>query len=261
MNTNLLSACCTLVPFLLPLRIAFFFVFRMALCHGDEPRPPQANYIINNGSLSGLKQDDPKLEHAYRAFFQSLEGRTDGVGSVVADIRSRGNSVSSLLLKLFDENSEGSVRENIVFWFDEFQGLSIDPFRNRIRYLIERDPKTLPRKSCVYFARFLSKHGSSHDVPLLQSMISHDPHSEIGLRVGHFLRLLQDRLSTERTSESQAGVTKPSSTVVLKQAEGPSLSRPLPPSEESTSLNRMSVIAVLIVAATGLVWLLVKKRK
>lgn len=242
------------------LTVAFFCVFRIALCHGVQPGQQQEDHKTIDPALAALKPDDPKLEHIYRTFFQSLEGRADGPASIVADIRSRGNSISTLLLNLFDENFEGSVRENIVFWFDEFQGLPIDPFRNRIRDLIEHDPKALPRKSCVYFARFLSKHGTSHDVPLLQSMISLDPQGEIGLRVGHFLQILRERLVVQPNGEQPASILKPAASIVTKQVEVPSSSKQTPPKGEPTSSTPWSIIAVLIVAAGCLMWLLLKRR-
>lgn len=181
-----------------------------------------------------------------------------------ADLINRGNKATPLLLKLFEIHPLQQFREDLLTNVENFPGIDIAPFLSVARaYWREHQLQTPPR-TCYAIARLLSRHGAMEDKSILADMKKH-PTKEVGFVIEPDIERMTKRLNGtlkptewhDKFGRPPKGYDWPQPNMTKIPEAKPALS---PPSEEPASSTPWSIVVVLIVAALGLLWLVLKRR-
>lgn len=264
-----------------------------ALEASDPNDPPGGipGKYMNYKALNGLKQedfagmdyDDVRLKTAWMRAVPAIIGdpfdtedlqggwtaeyfRTTSEphwGYAYLDLMRRGEAVVPHVIKLAEE-IRGSPQEMWlvtalpVRFGEKYRPMAVDFCR---KYIRER-PKSPLMKEAV---RYLENWGSAEDAELMRWIGSIRPRYTKWMEesVGHLLKRLADEAANPNKVRSDP--TKRPPFVKKTQTKSPS-TRPLAPPEaiqgsELFTPTPWSIIVALIVAAGGLLWLLLKKRK
>lgn len=225
--------------------------------------------------ISKMPNDDPRLIAGYSVVLTAESIGKDWVQAFADDIQRRGEAAGPILLKIVKDRSSWTkmARENIFFNLDRYPGFDHGPFIEAAREIWRENKFKTPLRMCHAIGELLETEGEESDLQIIEEIQTH-PEAEIRLvnssrPVRMKKRLSGDLLPSEWNNASGVppagyewadpqskkawrfvGAAKPGATLL-----------PTQPNEEPTSSKPWSIIVVLVVAATGLLWLLVKKRK
>jgi hypothetical protein len=172
------------------------------------------------------------------------------------DLIRRGDAATPILLALAQELAETPFESSLLGIIDTLQSVQLEPFLEYSRNLLRTRPKS---SQIVIAAGLLGRHGTDQDLLLLEQVAAARPYFAQTIRKE--AKALKAHLEGE---EDRAGspATKlnppptPQSSLPKKAPDA----TPVAPSEEPTSSTPWRVIVVLIVAASGLLWLVLKRR-
>ncbi|OYW76321.1 MAG: hypothetical protein B7Z37_09155 [Verrucomicrobia bacterium 12-59-8] len=156
-----------------------------------------------------------------------------------------------------DKNHNASLEHSIVLAVHEIGTFRMDPYLDYLRDMIRARPDEINARANEITARVFLERGTSEDVRLLQELAKKRPFLAPSLeRAFEFQRWKHP---------DQSKVVAPSQSLVVDALQVPAKvpeAKPAvaTPSEELTSSTHWSIIVVLIVAAGGLLWLLIKRR-
>lgn len=246
------------------------FIVAHAQKPGIEYQPDWAALEAHGKSGFGsLPLDSKIIQDAYAELFIMTEDRREPRPSWWApakqDLMHRGNAATPLLLKLFKEHPLQQFRDDLFRKIENYPSIDIAPFLDLARSYWREHKFGTPPRTCYGIARILSRHGSKEDQAIMAEMKNH-PTKEVGFVIDPDIDRMTKRLNgTLKPSEWHDSLGRPPKGYdwpqTTKAVGAPAPSPILLPSEEPTSSTPWSIIVVLIVAAIGLLWLLVKKRK
>lgn len=183
--------------------------------------------------------------------------------AIYSDLIHRGDAATLSILALANELQDTIFESRLLSVIDSLPTVKIESVVDYCRRLL----RTRPKSSLIEeAATLLSRHGDSSDVNLLEQIARDRPFfsETIRNRVKSLQRhLIANQRANFLNATGDTVITNPPLPVVQPPAPKKDVeAKPTPtPSEEPISSTPSSVIVVLIVAATGLLWLLVKKRK
>jgi hypothetical protein len=181
--------------------------------------------------------------------------------AIYSDLIRRGDAAMPAVLALADELQDTIFESRLLSVIDSLPTVKIQPAVEYCRRLL----RTRPRSSLIEdAATLLSRHGDSSDVNLLEQIARDRPFFSETIR-NRAKSLRKHLIANQRANFLNAKKDPaPTNTPPLVQPPAPKKvpeAKPaLTPSEETTSSTPWSIIVVLIVAAIGLLWLLLKRR-
>ena len=282
MNANLLSSSCTLTPFPRFLNSMFHRIRLVSLTVGllmhvlaavaqEAESIPQVDLPLSNltaDEISRLTLQDSKLKTAYTALFLRRYGHAAWHSLVAADLKRRGNEAIPLLLELFDENPESAFREELLFSLHEYPSIDSGPILGRIRQMVKTGGAQMSRRTYASLCSFLAKSGTIDDVKILESFITHDPKGEIGWTASRNLTALRKRLASQSVRDEPDRQARKTNSSLPDPMEDAKLAptpkafegKSSPSSYKQPPKSPWGIIIVLIVVASGLLWLVLKRR-
>jgi hypothetical protein len=175
------------------------------------------------------------------------------------DLIRRGDAATPILLTLAQELAETPFESSLLGIIDTLQSVQLEPFLEYSRNLLRTRTKS---SQIVIAAGLLGRHGTDQDLLLLEQVAAARPYFAQTIRKE--AKALKAHLEGEgaRAGSPATKLNAPPSVQTQTPKKSPE-AKPAPPtpSEEPTSSTPWSIIVVLIVAAIGLLWLLVKNRK
>lgn len=243
---------------------AYFTLASFSMVASSEYKPDWDRLEkLDREALQKLSMDDPFLEQAYgEAFLLIFQDRPPSwFLDIQKDISRRGNEAAPVLLQLIDQHPLQQCRDEIFRKIEDYPEIDIAPFLDAARSYWETHKHTLPPRTCYAIAALLSRNGTEKDQAILGEMVDH-PSKEVGFVIQPDIERMAKRLNgtlkpTEWTGRPPVGYQWPAKPPKLETPDA----KPSTPSQEPTSSTPWSIIVVLVLAATGLLWLLVKKRK
>jgi hypothetical protein len=222
---------------------------------------------ITKDQLAAMPLDDPLLRLAYSDLFHSEVVDTFDpkrlsaeARAALEDIRARGDAVTPLLLDMMAKNQYTPLESVILYFVPEIGRIQLAPFLNYARQTIRTRTFEISSSTAGSCAHLLAYHGEENDVALLRWLSETRPY--VAPDVSSKIQVIERRLLIKSPTENRVGRANSLNLRPTTEAEpAPTSPKPTLPNEEPTSSKPWSVIIVLIVAAIGLLWLLVKKRK
>ena len=218
---------------------------------------------LNTEKLASLQLDSELLAASYEELFVDHIDPPEPTWYVAIkeDLMRRGDSGTPILLGLIDRSYEGYL-EGLFFSIEDYSNITLEPFLEAAREHWRRNKQSSKPRSCYAISRLLSRRGNAEDVNLLKEMKAH-PSKEVGFVVQPDIERMEKRISgtlkpTEWTGSPPAGYLWPEKSPPKKS---PSAVPAPSTKEEPLSSTPWSIIVVVIVAATGLAWLVLKNRK
>jgi hypothetical protein len=206
---------------------------------------------VPNGFPPDLRRDSPEVAEA-------LKGPNPNRVHVFFDLQRRGNSATPHLIQLATELAETDFEASVIGLMPTLPGIEVGPYVEYCRKLLRERPRST---QIIYAAMLLSRHGNQDDISLIDKVAASRPFFRDSLQKSS--TLLRSRLgSPPPTGSSPSGVSVSSQSQPMGNAKHAQGTKQAPPaSEEPTSSTPWSIIVVLIFAAIGLLWLLLKNRK
>lgn len=241
--------------------------------------PPQYDDVsalekLSEADFANMNASDPRLKTAWVDLVLGLPGgfptnlsRTDPEvvkgghrAAAFFDLIRRGDSATPILLELARELEETPFESGLLEMIDTLQGVNLAPFLSYSRNLLLTRPKS---SKIVSAALLLGRHGTTEDVLLLEKVAASRPYFADTIRKE--AKALKAHIDGERARVGSPA-TKANPPTLSVQSSSPKKAPEVKPttstpSEEPFSSTPWSVIVILIVVATGLLWLLVKNRK
>ncbi len=165
--------------------------------------------LLNNlraEDLAKMSLDDPLLKWAYANVFlrswrfQQLEPPLE---LILADMRSRGEAVSPLLLKLMSQNQENRIEDAVLINIGYLDTVRIGPFLEYARRLLRERMKTMTAESAGAAAYTLARNGTREDEALLEQVIKERPY--MTSTISTELKILRARLDPPRPNLVPSG--------------------------------------------------------
>jgi hypothetical protein len=222
----------------------------LALCMCVDANGANANQnakapILN---LAELDVSDPALRSAYEKAFQFTSDDLNStkppafVQIVIDDLRQRGKSATPLLIRMVEDTSaSGDLAASVLNGISEIEAGDIAMICERVRAMWRSRSRSIDITLATSVACFLAKHGQQSDLLIIEEIESRitGPREILDLAKRCLIKRFEQNKSTK-------SVVNPP---------------PVQSSQKPTSSTLRSVIAVLIVAATVSLWLLLRKRK
>jgi hypothetical protein len=242
--------------------------------HAQKPNVQyQPNWVAleAQGKLGFDSQplDSEVLREAYAELFIMTEDRHEPRPSwwepAKQDLVKRGNSATPLLTTLFKEHPLQQFRDDLLRKIENYPSIDIAPFLELARSYWRDHKYTTPPRTCYGIARILSRHGSKEDQAILAEMKNH-PTKEVGFVIEPDIDRMAKRLNgTLKPSEWHDALGRPPKGYdwpeTTRATKAPTTTaQTSPPSEEPDASRPWSIIIVLI-AAVGLLWMLLTKRE
>ncbi len=161
-------------------------------------------YDLDEAAYARMSLENPLLKLAYRNVFTRSMGVLDQLqpaeAMALADMRSRGEAVSPMLLKLLEENQETGFETSLLGNIDQVKTVSIDLFIEYARNLLKNRTQTMNASLAGSAAILLSRHGSKDDVDLLKSVMEQRPYvaDSVTRELDELLRRLEQPTSQPR---------------------------------------------------------------
>jgi hypothetical protein len=225
--------------------------------------------------ISKMPNDDPRLIAGYIVVLNAEGITKDWVQAFADDIQRRGEAAGPILLKIVKDRSSWTktTRENILWNLDRYPGFDHRPFIEAARQIWRENKFKTPVRMCHAICDLLEAKGDASDLQIIEEILTY-PEAEIPWINTSRPERMRKRLSGnllpaewhDASGRPPAGYEwiDPQSKKAWRfvGAAKPE-AKPLPtqPTEEPTSSTPWSIIVILIVAAGGLLWLLVKRRK
>ncbi len=236
--------------------------------------PPEYAYanqhaVLQSISLTDLSLDDPRLKAAWISLIRILPGQfprempqeSSIESRTYADIIRRGSTMGPALFSLLQELQDTDFEPAILLCIDSLKGVDLTPFIEHSRSLL-RDRSKSPY--VIAAAELLIRQGNADDAKLIERTAGIRPFFADSLRKCSMR--LQTRLDKAKGTEASPSSTSSNAQMsppILNSTPSPSASVARPAitgNEEPTSSTPWALVIVMIAAATGLVWLVLKRR-
>jgi hypothetical protein len=229
---------------------------------------------ITAEQLAKLPLDDPLLRLAYANFMASeliiqfyppkrpIDYTAYPTWDVAAleDIKKRGDTVTPLLLDIAAKNPNSGFETGVI-GNAPYVIKNLNPYLEYARKVLQNRTKEMNSSVAGTVAGLLVRRGTPEDLDRLRNLIKARPYLAATIE-GELRHSAIFQAAREPDSDPKATIAPPLVQPQTLPKKAPSTEPPpSTPSEEPTSSTPWSVIVVLIVAATGLLWLLVKNRK
>jgi|694.fasta_scaffold76427_2 hypothetical protein len=227
---------------------------------------------ITAEQLAKLPLDDPLLRLAYANFMASelimqfyppkrpIDYTAYPTWDVAAleDIKKRGDTVTPLLLDIAAKNPNSGFETGII-GNAPYVIKDLNPYLAYARNVLQTRTKEMNSSVAGTVAELLVRRGTPEDLERLRSLIKVRPYLTATIE-GQLRHAAIFQAAKDAASDSKKATTTSLEPPAPKKAPEakPTTSTP---SEDPTSSTQWSIIAVLIVAALGLLWLQVKNRK
>jgi hypothetical protein len=237
--------------------------------------PPEYGYatqyaILQSISLTDLSLDDPRLKAAWISLIRILPGQfpqevpqeSSSIESrTYADMIRRGSTMGPALFSLLQELQDTDFERAILLCIDSLKGVDLTPFIEHSRSLL-RDRSKSPY--VIDAAELLIRQGNADDAKLIERTAGIRPFFADSLRKCSMR--LQTRLDKAKGTEVSPSSTSSNAQMlppILNSTPSPgaSVARPaITGNEEPTSSTPWALVIVMIAAAMGLLWLVLKRR-
>jgi hypothetical protein len=222
-----------------------------------------------------MPNDDPRLIAGYIVVLGAEKITKEWVQAFADDIPRRGEDAGRILLKIVKDDSSWTkgASENLLSELDRYPTFDHRPFIEAAREIWRENKFKTPVRMCHAICELLETEGEASDIQIIEEILTH-PDAEIPWINASRPERLKKRLSGKLTpsewhnasGQPPAGyewidpqTKKAWRYVGTAKTEGkPHLS---PPNEFSTESTTWFTIVLLLVAASVLLWLLVKNRK
>ena len=255
----------------------------LSLCALVQAEDQLGSYKLEEPSLlnleypTGLIEEDlrnlpltaPKLRIAYVFLIRAAMGgpkivddRTPEMVASLNDLKRRGDTATPLMLDIMGKNHNTSLERLIPLVIDRVGTIQMAPYVDYLRQMVKDRPDEISAAANEAALTIFLEHGTQEDVKMVQDLAKKRPFLAPSVeRAFKFQRWK----SPAPSRPAAPTITPASSPVVLPQA---SKLTPVTktissstPSQEPTSSTSWSVVAVLIIAVIGLLWLVLKNRK
>ena len=255
----------------------------LSLCALVQAEDQLGSYKLEEPSLlnleypTGLIEEDlrnlpltaPKLRIAYVFLIRAAMGgpkivddRTPEMVASLNDLKRRGDTATPLMLDIMEKNHNTSLERLIPLVIDRVGTIQMAPYVDYLRQMVKDRPDEISAAANEAALTIFLEHGTQEDVKMVQDLAKKRPFLAPSVeRAFEFQRWK----SPAPSRPAAPTITPASSPVVLPQA---SKLTPVTktissstPSQEPTSSTSWSVVAVLIIAVIGLLWLVLKNRK
>lgn len=256
---------------------ALLITVRLTVCGEDQvlPYAPEEPQLSNRLYPTGLKEEDlrnlplsdPKLRIAYAFLIGAARGgpkivdeRTPEMVATLNDLKRRGDSATPLLLDIMEKNHNTTLEDLIPLVVSRIGTIKMEPYLQYLRHMVKTRPDEISAAANEVAAKLFLEHGTVDDAKMMEELAKKRPFLAPSLERAHEFQ----RWNHPDPNKSAQTTSTPKPLPVVqapKPKKAPSTSpAPSTPSDEPASSTPWSVIIVLIMAATGLLWLLVKKR-
>ncbi len=230
----------------------------------EEPRLRDRSFPtgITEDDLKALPLDDLKLRVSYVYLMQAGDPRfllkTSEMTPILNDLKRRGDEATPLLIDIMEKNHNTSLEYLIPLVISKVGTLKMEPYLEYLRRMITSRPDEINATLNEVALKIFLEHGTEDDVEMVQDLARKRPFLAPSVeRAFEFERWrtpVSDDPATVSGSPSVAQPPTPKQAPETKPA-------PTVRSDEQTSSTSWPVVAVSILAAVGLLWLLLKGRK
>jgi len=224
--------------------------------------------------ISKMPNDDPRLIAGYIVVLNAERITKDWVQAFADDIQRRGEAAGPILLKIVKDRSSWTqvARENTLWNLDHYPGFDHQPFIEAAREIWRENKLKTPVRMCHAICELLATEGDASDIQIIEEILTH-PDAEVPWINTSFPERMKKRLSGNLLPSEWRNASglppagyewidpqtkKAWRFVGTAQTAGKLV--PKQPNEELAASTPWSIIVVLIVAACGLLWLLLKRR-
>ena len=159
---------------------------------------PEDLYHIDAEGLAKMSLSDSLLKYAYMDVFLRNVGGLDNLepeqALVLADMRSRGEGITPMLLKLAIDNQETIYECALLSRIDQVKTVNLDPYLAYARNLLRERTQTMSATNAACATAILSRHGTVADIELLEKVLEERPY--VADDVSRYLKRLQERLNS-----------------------------------------------------------------
>lgn len=227
---------------------------------------------LTSEQFAKLSIDDPLLRLAYADLIASelmlqIYTRSQTINysaypawhvAALEDMKKRGDAVTPVLLDIATKNPNSGF-ETGVLCNAPYVIKNVNPYLEYARDVLQTRTMEMNSSVAGSVAELLVRRGTPDDVERLRSLIKTRPYLTATIE-GQLRHAAVFQAAKDAASDAKKTIT-PSLELPAPKKATAATPTALTPSEEPTSSTPWSVIVILIVAATGLLWLLVKKRK
>jgi hypothetical protein len=220
---------------------------------------------LNEEDLRSFSLSDPELRIAYaflvgvaRSGPKIVDERTPEMVAALNDLKRRGDSATPLLLDIMEKNHNTSLEYMTPHLVARIGTIKMEPYLDYLREMITTRPDEINASANEVTAKLFLEHGTADDEKLLQELAKKRPFLAPSLeRAYDFQRYKYP----DRSKQTPTGATSAPLPIVQPPAPKPtpSTAPTAVPDEEAASSTPWGIIVVLIVAATGFLWLVLKK--
>jgi hypothetical protein len=230
--------------------------------------------FVNQAFPTGLKEEDlgrmqlsdPKLRIAYAFLVRAamggpkiVDGRTPEMVAALNDLTRRGDSATPLLLDIMAKNHNTRYEHLIPLIVARIGSIKMAPYLDYLREMIRTRPDEISAAANEVTADLFFTYGTADDVKMMQDLAKKRPFLAPSLERAFDLQRYKnpDRSKPAQTTPELKPLQFFQPTPKTKAPEAKPTSTP---NQEPTSSTPWSIVFVLIVAAIGLLWLLLKRR-
>lgn len=230
--------------------------------------------FVNQSYPRGLKEEDlrnmsiadPQLRLAYAFLVRAAMGgakivdaRTPEMMAVLNDLKRRGNSVTPLLLDIMAKNHNTRYEHLIPHIISRVGTIEMAGYLDYLREMVRTRPDEISAAANEVTAELFLEHGTPEDAKMMQDLAKKRPFLAPSLERAFNLQRYKnpDRSKPAQTTPELKPLQFFQPTPKTKAPEAKPTSTP---NQEPTSSTPWSIVFVLIVAAIGLLWLLLKRR-
>jgi hypothetical protein len=224
----------------------------------------EATRSITADQLQSLPLNAPLLRLAYsEVFLGAINDQFDAKDMLpqcivaLTDMRRRGETVVPLLLDMLEKNQDTPLEGGLVQFAPGIKTFDIAPFMEYARVAIRSRALTLNSSNGGSMAALLASHGTEPDLSLLKWFAETRPYltATLSPEISHLEQRLVSSVAASNPARASSHDKKDKSATSGTRDPGP-----MPRQSEPVTSTPWSIIVVLIVAACGLLWLLLKRR-
>ncbi len=220
---------------------------------------------MDEAAFARMPLDDALLKRAYWHAFLSLlsagiQPPDPEARAALADLRRRGESVTPMLLKMMADNQETDFEGAVLYTIPEVGSIPLEPYLEYARKVLRDRTQTMNGSLAGYAAKLLATHGTKEDAELLKWVMETRPY--VAPPVTMHLDELNRRLGLPKTNPPRTPNRQATTGDATSGNPQGTASKPTSLTDtEQPVKTRWLVWVLLILAATGLLWVVIKKKK
>jgi hypothetical protein len=248
-------------------------LFKLNAEPSDRPvpyRPYSAELQnINPELLNGLNEKqykqmslgDPLLKLAYSRVFTRAIGDFSSLmpddEMILSDMRSRGDSLSPLLLKLAEDNQETGYEVALLCLIDQLGSVVLEPYLQYARNLLANRTQTMSAATASAASAILAKHGSESDLKILEQVFEKRPYvrDDLSKSIKTLREQIESRKPPNTPFQKNPSLEGSNAKIALESRDIPALQ------DEDKSIRRNTIALTLCVGAGLLLLIIFMKNK